>query len=82
MDLQVGDIQAGPSPASGASRSVVVTSHYHFGQVAGQSMTQKEDGLNAGSSGNTGSEVQGIRAQVVGGGGSRRRERKHVSREV
>lgn len=45
-------------------------------------MTQKEDGLNAGSSGNTDSEVQGIRAQVVGGEGSRRRERKHISREV
>ena len=73
MDLQAGGIQAGPSPASEASSSAVVTSHCHFGQVAGQSMTQKEDGLNAGSSGNTGSEVQGIRAQVVGGEGSRRR---------
>lgn len=45
-------------------------------------MIQEEDGLNAGSSGNTGSKALSIKAQAAGGKEVEEEERKLVSREV
>lgn len=46
----------------------MVTNHCPFCGVAGLSVIQEGDWLNAGSSGNTGSKALGMKAQVGGEG--------------
>lgn len=79
MSLWIGDNRLAPAKLL---EPAVVTNPCPFCRVVGLRMTQEKGSLNIGSSGNTGSKAQGIKAEVSGGEGLRKRGKKHVSREV